>query len=48
MQDEGVEVDDAAEDEFYVRRLDAGLFTLQMVDCVMLEACSSGVGSVRA
>ena len=34
------------EDEFYLRRLDAGLFSLQLIDCVIMEVCSSGVASV--
>merc|ERR1711951_175353 len=47
LQFEGEDIDEAMEDEFYLRRLDAGLFTLQMVDCTMLEACSSGVSSIK-
>jgi beta-catenin-like protein 1 len=43
---EGEEIDEDTEDMFYLKRLDAGLFTLQLVDCVMLEACCSGVPSV--
>ena len=35
------------EDEFYMRRLDAGLFTLQLIDCVIMEVCCSGVTSVK-
>ena len=34
------------EDEFYLRRLDAGLFSLQLIDCVIMEVCCSGVASV--
>lgn len=37
---------DDIEDEFYLRRLDAGLFTLQLVDYVMLEVCATGSTSV--
>ena len=29
------------EDEFYLQRLEAGLFTLQLIDCVMLEISTS-------
>ena len=46
LQDEGEEIDEALEDEFYMRRLDAGLFTLQLIDCIIMEVCSSGVPSV--
>ena len=35
------------EDEFYMRRLDAGLFSLQLIDCIIMEVCSSGVASVK-
>ena len=35
------------EDEFYMRRLDAGLFTLQLIDCIIMEVCCSGVSSVK-
>ena len=35
------------EDEFYMRRLDAGLFSLQLIDCIIMEVCSSGVSSVN-
>ena len=37
----------ALEDEFYIRRLDAGLFCLQLIDCIIMEVCSSGVASVK-
>lgn len=47
LQDEGEEVDEAMEDEFYMRRLDAGLFCLQLIDCIIMEVCSSGVASVK-
>ena len=35
------------EDEFYMRRLDAGLFSLQLIDCIIMEVCSSGVSTVN-
>ena len=40
-------MDEALEDEFYMRRLDAGLFTLQLIDCIIMEVCCSGVTSVK-
>ena len=42
----GEEVDDDMEDEFYLKRLDSGLFTLQLIDYIMLEICASGASSV--
>ncbi|KAH7952630.1 hypothetical protein HPB51_028210 [Rhipicephalus microplus] len=35
------------EEKFYLRRLDAGLFTLQLVDYIMLDICSSGPPSIK-
>ena len=46
LQNEGETVDEVMEDEFYLRRLDAGLFSLQLIDCIIMEVCSSGVASV--
>lgn len=43
----GEDVDEELEDEFYIRRLDAGLFTLQLVDYVMLEISATGAPTVR-
>ncbi|XP_071958484.1 beta-catenin-like protein 1 [Antedon mediterranea] len=41
-------IDDDQEDEYYLRRLDAGLFTLQLIDYIMLElSCSSGVSTIK-
>lgn len=40
------DLDESTEEQFYLRRLDAGLFTLQLVDCVIVECCSSGNNSV--
>ncbi|XP_064640145.1 beta-catenin-like protein 1 [Lineus longissimus] len=34
-------------DQFYLRRLDAGLFTLQLIDYIMLETCTSGPSSIK-
>ncbi|CAE1308722.1 CTNNBL1 [Acanthosepion pharaonis] len=47
LTDANDEVDEDLEDQFYLRRLDAGLFTLQLLDCVMLEICASGAVSVK-
>merc|ERR1712029_1236014 len=35
------------EEEMYLRRLSGGLFTLQLVDYVILDACSSAAPSVK-
>ena len=43
---EGEELDEATEEDFYLRRLDAGLFSLQLIDCIVVECCSSGNASV--
>uniref|UniRef100_A0A8C4PXJ6 Beta-catenin-like protein 1 n=1 Tax=Eptatretus burgeri TaxID=7764 RepID=A0A8C4PXJ6_EPTBU len=47
MVQRGEIIDDMAEEEFYLRRLDAGLFVLQLVDYIMVEISSAGVSSVR-
>lgn len=39
-------MNDDIEDEFYLKRLDAGLFILQLIVCTMLENCCAGVPSV--
>ncbi|PIK43406.1 putative beta-catenin-like protein 1 [Apostichopus japonicus] len=45
---EGDIIDDNQEDDYYMRRLDAGLFTLQLVDFIILElCCNSGINSIR-
>ena len=46
LKHQGEEVDDDMEDEFYLKRLDSGLFTLQLIDYIMLEVCASGASSV--
>ncbi|XP_056011706.1 beta-catenin-like protein 1 [Ostrea edulis] len=43
----GEDMDEEMEDEFYIRRLDAGLFTLQLVDYVMLEISATGASSIK-
>ena len=35
------------DDEMYVRRLEGGLFTLQLVDFIVLEACAAGAAQVK-
>ncbi|XP_044311046.1 beta-catenin-like protein 1 [Varanus komodoensis] len=40
-------IDDDMEDEFYLRRLDAGLFALQLVCYVMAEICSASIPQIR-
>ena len=46
MIQRGEDVDEATEEDFYLRRLDAGLFSLQLIDCAIVECCSSGNASV--
>lgn len=46
LKQQGEDVDDDMEDEFYLKRLDSGLFTLQLIDYIMLEVCASGASSV--
>ncbi|KAG7471967.1 hypothetical protein MATL_G00103570 [Megalops atlanticus] len=40
-------IDDAMEDEFYLRRLDAGLFVLQLVCYIMVEISNAGVPQLQ-
>jgi len=47
LEEQGELVDESMEEEFYLRRLDAGLFVLQLLVCIMLEACSAGVSSIK-
>lgn len=35
------------EDEVYLKRLEGGLFTLQLIDYIMLEICASGPPSIK-
>lgn len=42
----GGELNEEDEEEFYLKRLEAGLFTLQLVDYIMLEICISCQPSV--
>lgn len=39
-------LDDDMEDEFYLRRLDAGLFVLQLICYIMVEINNSGISQV--
>ncbi|BFZ19183.1 hypothetical protein BsWGS_22222 [Bradybaena similaris] len=48
LKHSGEDLDEDMEDEFYLRRLDAGLFTLQLIDYIMLETCASGAPSIRS
>lgn len=41
-------LDEGMEDEFYLRRLDAGLFVLQLICYIMVEISSAGIPQVRA
>uniref|UniRef100_A0A8C6PDZ7 Beta-catenin-like protein 1 n=1 Tax=Nothobranchius furzeri TaxID=105023 RepID=A0A8C6PDZ7_NOTFU len=40
-------LDDSMEDEFYLRRLDAGLFVLQLLCYIMVEISNSGISQVH-
>jgi beta-catenin-like protein 1 len=41
--------EDEDEDEIYIRRLDAGLFTLQLIDYIIIEIASTtaNISSIR-
>ncbi|KAK3606705.1 hypothetical protein CHS0354_013548 [Potamilus streckersoni] len=47
LKQRGEDLDEDMEDEFYIQRLDAGLFTLQLLDYVMLEICATGPSSIK-
>nr|CAG4636896.1 EOG090X03ST [Ceriodaphnia reticulata] len=38
---------DEDDDEIYLKRLEGGLFTLQLVDYIMMEVCASGAASIK-
>ncbi|KAM9785571.1 beta-catenin-like protein 1 [Neosynchiropus ocellatus] len=40
-------LDDNMEDEFYLRRLDAGLFVLQLICYIMVEISNSGIAQLQ-
>lgn len=46
MVKRGEILDDVMEDEFYLRRLDAGLFVLQLLCYIMVEISNSGISQV--
>lgn len=43
----GGDIDEEQEDQFYLQRLDAGLFCLQQIDYVLLDVCQSGPHTVK-
>ncbi|XP_038659003.1 beta-catenin-like protein 1 [Scyliorhinus canicula] len=47
MVRQGEIIDDDMEDEFYLRRLDAGLFVLQLVCYIMVESCNASIPQIR-
>jgi len=47
LAQEGLDQQEDSEEEVYLRRLSGGLFTLQLVDYVIIDACSSGAPSVK-
>ncbi|XP_051981153.1 beta-catenin-like protein 1, partial [Xyrauchen texanus] len=40
-------IDDVMDDEFYLRRLDAGLFVLQLICYIMVEICNAGISQLQ-
>ncbi|KAK7071428.1 Beta-catenin-like protein 1, partial [Halocaridina rubra] len=45
--EEQAKAENLSEDELYLRRLDGGLFTLQLVDYIMLDVCATGPPSIK-
>jgi len=45
IQREADEDDD--DEEIYMKRLEGGLFTLQLIDYIMLEVCATGTASIK-
>lgn len=45
--DEGLDEREENEDENYLKRLEGGLFTLQLVDYIIVEVCAAGPVSVK-
>lgn len=41
------EIDATMEEEFYLRRLEGGLFTLQLIDYIMVDICCSGPPTIK-
>ncbi|XP_075235891.1 beta-catenin-like protein 1 [Lycorma delicatula] len=46
-EDGEADEDDDDEDETYLQRLEGGLFTLQLVDYILLEVCTGGPSSIK-
>ncbi|CAK9299436.1 unnamed protein product [Gordionus sp. m RMFG-2023] len=47
MIDEGEIIDESMEEEFYLKRLENGLYTQQMIDYIMIEISASGDPSIK-
>ncbi|KAI4879148.1 hypothetical protein NFI96_004151 [Prochilodus magdalenae] len=47
MVQRGEILDDSMEDEFYLRRLDAGLFVLQLLCYIMVEISNAGISQLQ-
>nr|CAG4646150.1 EOG090X03ST [Macrothrix elegans] len=47
IDNELLQNDDEDEDEIYLKRLEGGLFTLQLVDYIMMDICASGAASIK-
>lgn len=45
--DEELRDTDIDEDEMYLKRLEGGLFTLQLIDYILIDVCASGAASVK-
>jgi len=41
MERDGEEIDETDEEDFYLQRLDAGLFTLQLIDYIIAVVCQA-------
>jgi len=39
--------DELTDEEIYLRRLESGLFSLQLIDYIILEICSCGASTVK-
>lgn len=45
--DDALEDKEDNEDENYLRRLEGGLFTLQLIDYIIVEVCAAGPPSIK-
>lgn len=45
--DDRLEEGEDSEDENYLKRLEGGLFTLQLVDYIIVEVCAAGPSSIK-